>query len=120
MTTLTVTAPVRTASLSGPTSLRTEGSSKPCEQDLAKESSSEEVYQFAAPYDAWIDPERFWAGNVENWDYAQGNPINSVWQGQNTAIRPNNGNVVFLISCGVYVIGVSTNASAFKHNLDSS
>lgn len=71
------------------------------------QQQNEHDHHFAAPFDSWVDPERFWAANDENWDYGQGNPINPVRQGQRIDIRPNNGTTVTLIAYGVLVIGVS-------------
>lgn len=68
--------------------------------------SAEEQYKYASADTGEVDPERFWAANVEDWDYSNGNPPNAVWQGQNIAIRPNNGSVVLLIAQGINIIGV--------------
>ena len=84
--------------------------------DESSQQQNEIDHQFAAPFDSWVDPERFWAANDESWDYGQGNPINPVRQGQRIDNRPNNGSTVILISYGVLVIGVSSIDSPLKTN----
>ncbi len=64
-------------------------------------------WQFAGPYDPWVDPERFEAANNHEWDYAFGNPINPVKQGHNIAIRPFSSGFVYFRLQGVNLMGVS-------------
>lgn len=64
-------------------------------------------WQYAAALDPWVDSNRYWAGNDDTWDYAQGNPINPIHQGQDISLRPNNTVYTFVRFRGTHLLVVS-------------
>ena len=66
----------------------------------------ERQWRYAAAYDPWVDPARFWAGNDDQWDYGRGNPVNPIHQGQDLSLRPNN-TYTFIRFRGTHLMVVS-------------
>ncbi len=83
------------------------------DRDLTQEGDHQQPgeeyqYQYAAHFDPEArDPNRFEAANDPNWDYTLGNPINPIWQGQNTEIRDNHNPRTYYLFRGVNFNGVS-------------
>lgn len=69
-------------------------------------------FEYAGQFDPWVDPDRYYAANDDDWDYSNGNPINAVQQGQNLETRPTNAVGTYIRFRGVNAIGVGAFCSS--------
>lgn len=84
--------------------------------DGASSTLESEHYEFeyADQFDPWVDPDRYYAANDDDWDYSNGNPINAVQQGQNLETRPTNAVGTYIRFRGVNAIGVGAFCSSSR------